>query len=300
MSSRSARAQAVLERWCGLNAGAALVSARFRSELDAYTEMSVGEGRNAIGVMTRGEGAGFTERAQQTLSSWGMPPSVCAHHRRLATWFEHKRAFLKLGWHAHEDRHHRRVSCYFRRRPPVAVVVQALAEWGCAPVVCERVSWLGALLEKSSVHFVSAALRSDQPILHKIYFSQFATDKSRGVIAERLATALAAYGLDDAAWQRAHDHSVPSGESSLFVSMSFTADRVVPSLKIDYPGIKDDRAPLWLSEPARAACAAEIAAARRDCGARRMSWLGVRFRPRTPDPILKYYLELPTAPRTSW
>jgi hypothetical protein len=279
-------------------AGAAVRCAeRFGRELDDYAELVVGPRQQPAGFMTRGEDAGFSERAGGALAQLGMADDALAHHRRLAEWFEHVRAFLKLEWQVSDAGVEPLAACYFRRRPAVDEVITRLARWGVCAAARELTMDVARLLEKDSVHFVAAAFRPGSAVHHKLYFSQYLTSESRERVAERIARVFRLYGRPEDAverWRINHDRTVHLDESTLFLSVSFTADAIVPSFKIDYPEVVPARAAVWVPQSEQPGVMGDCEAACALAGSAAVSYLGVRF---AGAPSLKYYCDVPSAPQ---
>jgi hypothetical protein len=268
----------------------------FARELDDYAEIIVGRAGRPVGFMTHADGPGFTERGRVALEQLGMPADALAHHSAMAELFEHRRAFLKLEWLVTDSGVEPAASCYFRRRPALAAVLERLAGWGVAPAALALARDVAAALDKSTVHFVAAAFRPHQPVQHKLYFSQLVARDTRTDVAARIERVLARADLPEpvrAHWRAHHDATLPPGESSLFVSLAFSGNDIAPWLKIDYPQVPCATAGAWLLPPdqARAVADAELA-----CALARTSmltYLGVRFHADRAAPSLKYYCDVP-------
>ena len=264
--------------------------------LDDYAELILGPAARPVGFMTRGEDATFTERVRLILRELDMPGDAVQHHERLATWFEHLRAFAKLEWHPVGDGENAEplVAVYFRRRPQADDVIARMETWGMNWETRGLVRDVAGLLKKASVHFVAAAFRRGQPVHHKLYFSQFVTPETRGVVATRMERVLGLFGLPQEQrdrWRVQHDRHTGRGETTVFLSFSFTADAIGRSVKIDYPGASGEEAASWLAPEERPAVIAEVARACELAGRRRLSYLGVRLEPGCA-PALKYYADL--------
>lgn len=276
----------------------------FAAELDQYAELIVGPGGRPVGFMTRGEGPMFTERVRLALEQLDLPAAARAHHQALAQWFEHKRGFFKAEWHSAGPGLPLEplAAIYFRRRPPVEAVLERLDGWGVPAAVASAAAELGAILEKETIHFVSAAFRPGHPVHHKLYFSQWVTAETREAVTARLIRVFEYYGFGPAAiaaWKDHHERCVLPHDSTLFVSMSCAADGVSRSFKIDYPDLSSALAAGWLPEPERAAVRRDGDLAQAMTGTRLMSFLGVRFTPDLDEPerltpALKYYCDVPT------
>lgn len=263
---------------------------RFGPALDGYAEIILGPGRRPVGFMTRGEDADFTDATQTTLAELGLPTEARDHHRRLAEWFEHQRAFFKVEWHGEEPL----AACYFRRRPKVDDVALRMAHWGLPASTRELLFDVARALQKDTVHFVSAAFRPDRPVYHKLYFSQWVTLETEEAVTQRLANVFKLFGFQSQVqdWQRKHVRSLKPGESTVFLSISLNADGVVPSFKIDYPEVGPARAALWLPA-SQATVISEAEVARNLAGSATLSYLGVRYTPDAILPALKYYCDVP-------
>ncbi len=271
--------------------GALAVVDRFQGALDGYAEIILGPGQQPVGFMTRGEDVAFTADVQGTLSELGMPPEARAHHQTLAEWFEHQRAFFKVEWHPNGEP---LAACYYRRRPKVDEVATRMAHWGLPASTRELLFDVARALQKDTVHFVSAAFRPGRPVHHKLYFSQWVTLETEEAVTQRLAAVFKLFGFQSQVqdWQRKHTRSLKPGESTVFLSVSFHNDGVVPSFKIDYPEVGPARAALWL--PAQqAAVIGEAEGARALAGCATLSYLGVRYTPDAILPGLKYYCDVP-------
>jgi len=280
-------------------ASALAVTDLFHRELDEYAELIVGPGGAPAGVMTRGDDASFSERCRTALELCGMPAAAIEHQRALATWFENKRAFFKVEWHAaSEGTIEPAAACYFRRRPEVDEVLDKLGGMGVTPAVRDHVRRVAETVDKTTFHFVAAAFRPGQPIQHKLYFSQFVPADLRAQVAQRLERVFDLYGLDGPAreqWRRHHARCVPGGEPTIFVSIRCTGDEVAPTFKIDYPDVPPALASLWLDGEGRTSVLRDAGLACDLAGANRLTFLGVRFTRGEDGPALKYYADVPTA-----
>jgi len=268
----------------------------FNRELDEYAEIIVGPGRVPVGFMTRGDDASFGERCRTALEVTGMPAAAIERQRALASWFEHKRAFFKMEWHRTGQGVEPLAACYFRRRPPVDDVVTHLGDAGVAPPVLEYVQRVARTLDKSTVHFVSAAFRPGHPVHHKLYFSQFAPADLRADVAgriDRMFDLAEIAGPARERWRAHHPRCVPGGEPTIFLSISFTDDRVAPTFKIDYPEVSPATAAAWLDANARRPVEDDAGLACDLARIHRLSFLGVRFARDQAAPGLKYYADVP-------
>jgi hypothetical protein len=269
----------------------------FAPELDGYAEIVLAPGEMAFGFMTRGEDAGFAARVARVLDLLEMPERARAHHRALAAWFEHKRAFCKVEWRRQPDGPIRpRVSIYFRRRPAVDVAVERLGRLGVSGALCDHVREVARVAGKTSIHFVAAAFAAGEPVHHKLYFSQYASPEERGEAARRAEALLALHGIPDGArarWRRSHDGCVGEGSPTFFASIGFTDDALAPTLKLDYARVTPWRAGEWLDGDQREAAVELATGACRGLGLRELSYLGVRFAGGDDGVRLKYYLDIP-------
>lgn len=265
---------------------------RFAGELDRYGELIVGPGQAPFGFMVRGEGPDFTERAARLLAEWGMNADARGHHLRLARFFEHKRAFLKLEWHPEGDR---LAAFYFRRRPDLDDAVALLARAGALPSALDAAMDMAGALGKRTVHFVAAAVRPGRPLHHKLYFSQWVTDATRAAVAERLGIVATQAGAAEAwaRWRPMHDGLLAGqADATLFASLNLTAERRLPGFKIDYPDADPLIAAEGLPDAAQRPAVDEMRALARLLDRRTLSYLGVRFAG-AAAPKLKYYLDFP-------
>ncbi|MEZ4362487.1 MAG: hypothetical protein R3B48_20015 [Kofleriaceae bacterium] len=273
------------------------ILARFAPELGRYAELIVGARGAPWGLMTRGEDARFTERVAATMSELGLPPDALAHHRELAAWFEHRRAFVKLEWHPGQAERAPNLAVYFRRRPAVEDVLARLGACGvAAPVVAELRALAGAL-EKPSVHFVAAACSRAQPLQHKLYFSQLVVPERLAALEDRLLRvfALARLPAAGARWLPAHRRAVEGArESTLYVSFNLTESALVPTLKLDYSDLRAAQVAAWADEADRPRVEAEAEEIARAMGGPRLSYVGVRFEDGAGAPRLKYYADRST------
>lgn len=268
----------------------------FARELDDYAEIIVGPSGRPVGFMTRADGPDFTERGRVALEQLGMSADALAHHDAMAELFEHRRAFLKLEWLATDSGVTPAASCYFRRRPALAAVIERLAGWGVAAAALALVRDLAAALDKSTVHFVAAAFRSGRPVQHKLYFSQLVAPDTRADVSARLERVFERVGLPEpvrAHWRAHHDATLLPGESSLFVSLAFDKRELAPWLKLDYPHVSCAQAGAWLPQPEQARAIADAELACTLARTSMLTYLGVRFHAGRPAPTLKYYCDMP-------
>jgi len=289
-------------------AGAAAMIDLFEPELDEYAELVAGSSQpgaaatwpDVVGMMTRGEGAGFTERVASALRSLDMPPASREHHRFLAGMFGDRRGFFKVEWHRRAGGVVPAASCYFRRRPPLDDVLDALGRRGLDRAIQDQLRVLAFALEKRTVHFVAAGFLPGAPVYHKLYFSQHVTAGTRADVIARVDRLLGGTGESAevrARRLRAHEHMLPEGaaaESAIFVSACFTDRERLPWLKIDYPELTPTQAAAWASDEERPRVEREARVACASFGADRLSYLGVRLEG-DAAPVLKYYVDRPGA-----
>lgn len=279
-----------------LAAEAELVADWFAPEMRRYCEFIQGPNETSVGLMVRGEGLGFTTRVQRLMRVWNMPEAGITHHAALAAMFEHKRAFLKLEWHPAEatDQSDHLLAFYFRRRPQVKTVLEYLQQHGVHLDILEGVANVARLLNKNSVHFVATALRPGHHVRHKLYFSQYVTPERFDEVTQRLQAVLAYFRIApdvQRAW--AHYHTsllVPDQVTTIFVSVSFEQDVLVPSVKFDYPEVEPQVCLEMLPPAERGRAGAEIQALCQTVGLERLSYLGVRLNQFGPL-RLKYYAD---------
>ncbi len=268
------------------------LASQFGPELDRYAELIVCPGGEALGFMTRGEGPGFTEKVAATLAALGLPEGAREHHARLARWFEHLRGFAKFEWHGEAGSP--MAAVYFRRRPPVEAALARLGELGVAQDVRATIGQVAAALDKTSIHFVSAAFSPSGQIQHKVYFSQLVLEERKLAIEERLARVLALCGLSEHALRFLPVHRQTlawAHETTIYLSLNFTSDQVLPTVKLDYPELGPAAVAQWAAPAARVAVEAESDAVAQAMGGSRLAYLGVRLDAGKWPPRLKYYAD---------
>jgi len=277
-------------------ARAVAVVERLGDELDGYAELIAGPDDRVAGFLTRGEGAGFAERARIAFAELGLDAAAGDHHAALSAWFEHRRGFVKFEWARAPSGWAPAVACYFRRRPAVADALARLAELGVGPRSRTRIEALAGILDKRTVHFVSAAFRPGQPPAHKLYFSQLAAAGAREAVAARIERVFDLFEIDGPAresWRALHEPMLGPGEPTAFVSTSATGDAPSPSFKLDYAGVPAVAAARWSPPGDRPARLREIERLCSRAGAAMLSFLGVRFAPGEAAPAIKYYADVP-------
>ena len=270
----------------------------FAPELARYAELIASPGGEAFGFMTRGEGPTFTARVAAMLGALDLPAAAIEHHAALARWFEHVRGFAKVEWHRHGDALTPMAAVYFRRRPSVEVALARLGERGVVAPVQQAVRELAAIFEKTSIHFVAAAFLPGREVQHKVYFSQLVLPERKAAIEQRLARAMAVLGLEEHRERHLalHRRSLEQAtETTIYASFNFTAQALVPTMKLDYPGLSAAQVADWAREPSRPQVAteveAEVAALAREMAGTRLAYLGVRLDAGRWPPRLKYYAD---------
>lgn len=212
------------------------------------------------------------------------------------------------------------MATYFRRRPPLIALQTYLYEQGIPPLALQHLGELAQLLDKRTPHFIAMALRPGFGAQYKIYFSQHVTAETAPAVRARVWRVLDTLAIAPAAlasWDAHHDSTLPQqpaatapdelvpeaarlatepAESTIFLSMSLTAEGLVPGIKIDYPEVTPHAVARWaaaqgvaVETAARAGLAA--AAAAQEVGKRELSYLGVRFSPAAAAPLLKFYAD---------
>jgi hypothetical protein len=268
----------------------------FGHELDAYAELISGPGERVTGFMTRGEGAPFAERVRVVFAELGLGAAAYERFAALSSWFAHRRGFLKIEWHRGDAGSEPLVACYFRRRPAVADALVRLGELGLGPRSLARVRTVSEMLDKATIHFVSAAFRPGRPAHHKLYFSQMADADGRPAAAVRLERVFDLFeiaGPGRERWRELHETMLGGGAPTWFVSTSCAGDEPSADFKIDYPEVAAAGAVLWRPAEERADRAAEIERLCSRAGTQALSFLGVRFFPGDAAPAIKYYADVP-------
>ena len=263
-------------------------------EFEQYGELIAATDHPLVGLLVRGEGAGFTDRIQGLLRQWALGEEAAFVHAHLAGAFEHKRCFLKLEWCGHAGAADRQVAVYYRRRPKLHEALKILAASVGTTVPLDDLRELGALLGKDTVHFVSAVMRPGRPIHYKLYFSQYVTPESHEQVFVRLQRAMRRFAGQPAAearWAAYHDRLSPRQLAhTLFVSLAVSEDGTDPSLKIDYP----DVAPVVSVGLLDGACLRQAEVSLRHlceaAGRTSLSYLGGRIQT-AGDPVLKGYAD---------
>ncbi len=298
MSSPAAALARYLERHV---AAAALPSVQavtesFAPELGRYAELIVGPGsssrRGVLGFMTRGEGPSFTERVAAAMRHFELPEEAIEHHARLASWFEHTRGFAKFEWHDDGGPISPMIAVYFRRRPAVETALAKLHSFGVAAAVQDELRRFAYALEKTSIHFVSAAFQRGQPAQHKVYFSQLVLEERKPALEDRLGRVFDRVGLsaERERWLPLHRGAVERAhEATLYVSFNFTDEHLVRTFKIDYPSLSPGQVAAWAEPAQRELVETEAAEATRAMEGERLAYLGVRFGGGAPK--LKYYAD---------
>jgi hypothetical protein len=274
--------------------GALTMAELFREPLDRYAELIASPSGELAGFMTRGEDRRFTAQTASALEYLGMAREARDHHAALAGWMDHRRGFTKIEWTREGGRAVPLAAIYFRRRPAVTDVVARLADWGVGSAGRELVAELAGLLGKRSVHFVAAAFRPGSPVHHKLYFSQLVAADTHAEVARRVEAIVRRFGgtpAQVAAWQHHHAATARRDDSTLFASVSTTADQPSPSFKIDYPEVEPALAAAWVGGDGATERAAAAACAQAGCA--RLSFLGVRFQPGRELPAVKLYCDVP-------
>jgi hypothetical protein len=303
---------------------AALPSARtalalFRPELEEYAELISAPAVGLAGFMTKGEGAGFGERARAILIAGGVDSAAVHEASALAAWCDYRRAYFKVEWHPRHDLdgYDMVMASYFRRRPPLEAVQRYLRDQGMPFEATQQLGELAAALDKRTPHFVAVALRPGFDVHYKIYFTQYVTAETEPQVSARVRRALQLSSVSSAClarWEANHRASLStwlsdsaqaasstSAESTIFLSMSLTAAGAVPGIKIDYTDVPAAVVPGWAGGSGAAAAALAGAAQRAASavGSPTLSFLGVRLLPERDEPVLKFYADLRSPPSQS-
>lgn len=266
---------------------AAALWSRFEGEMSAYTELIAGPRGQPAGTMFRGRGEDFTQRAVQWMENWDISPEDLSHYQEMADLYGHTNSFLKLEWH---PRGERMATGYFRRRPPVRRVLHQLHSKGVSPDILKNLLWISKVLQKDSIHFVSAAYRPGKQLRYKLYFSQALRPDTWAQVVQRVLTLMAHLRTDQDTRNRFiqfHPHLAPPQRfGTLFLAFSFDGDGLHASFKLDYP----DVAPALIAQLISGGDATFADLCQRS-GPGPLTYLGVRVHPQQPLE-LKYYADL--------
>lgn len=260
----------------------------FGKEMSSYTELLSGPQGTPAGLMVRGQGEEFCARARTWMADWGVSEQNLQYFGEMAELFKHTNVFFKLEWHPNGQR---LAATYFRRRPPVRRILHHFHKKGISPEVLKHILWISNVLQKDSIHFVSAAFRAGSPPRHKLYFSQAIRPDTWADVVHRTLTLMAHFRIQYETrnlFLQLHPQLAPVEKSStLFVAFSFDQDGLHPSFKLDYPGVSPAVIQQLAAESDPDAAFADLCTR---VQADSLSYLGLRLYPNKPLD-LKYYAD---------
>ncbi|GAB4558739.1 MAG: hypothetical protein Tsb0020_03970 [Haliangiales bacterium] len=209
----------------------------FASELNEYQELSVDDNGYAIGLMTRGQGKGFTFRVARYMEELAVDERELRRFLVRARHFEHRNLFFKVEIGSEGPRE---ISYYFRRRPQLDVVRAWLADSGVDEHGWSRLAECARVLGKRTAHFLAASIRPGQsptqPLIDKVYFSQPVDD----IAWQRMRNAATCWGVESEDWSPLAAHQSSLSPHIVFVSMAFCAGLPVPGVKLDFHQVSPD------------------------------------------------------------
>jgi len=141
------------------------------------------------------------------------------------------------------------VQVYVKKPLPLPEILFWLRQrQGADNTACETIESVAALLQKTHTHFVGADFTPGQPIRYQIYFTQYlTTDKS---VQERVQQVMACLGLSDLTQQQFQRYHpiLAQPEQTLWLSVGLLDQQIMPSLKLDYAGVRLGVAGLLLED----------------------------------------------------
>ena len=228
------------------------VSRCFADEFAGYSELILSQDGNTVGFLVRGETAEFTGKIQQVMYKWGLVEAAVAH-LRLAEYFEHKRAFVKFEWKRKRSGLEHYIAVYYRRRPALEEALDLVASCAKHSIDLAPFRELAGIVKKESVHFIALATDSRNRLRHKMYFTQYVTPDTHGVVKRNVQGAFARFSsvAASAHWDSAYYAFFRKElEQTLYLSVAVSEDGLEPSLKIDFPDVDVELAvsllpPVW-------------------------------------------------------
>lgn len=258
-------------------------------------ELILSAGATELGVLLKGQGEEFLHGILAIVASHHAPMSLGASILSLAAFAHHRNGYCKIEWAANWSSR-KKISAYYRCRQDIYSTILFLRQHNIAVTVCQQIELLAALFQTENIHFLAVSAEQGQAQVWKVYFSQWVTAESYGIVLRRLLSALEICNVNTiAAGQLAalHAQFMPLGKDrTLFISCSFTENELFSTVKVDYEEVNVgavSRLPLsdvgmddlgnirWM-----------LANTQRE----NLSYLGIRL-DSTPHIHLKYYADNP-------
>ncbi len=226
----------------------------FGNAIENYCELIFDANRKSFGIMFRGESNAFTNKVVRWMNDWDVPEEAKRHYLDLSNFFHNKNAFIKLEWHRVEgiSCQKKLISCYFRRRPSINEMTAFYTSIGVEQHVLKMLVSTAQLFEKQTIHFIAASYNQEKGLSYKWYFSQYLSPEKYSIVENKLRIVFEHFGIslsDTDIFFKYYLQKVFFGyQSSIFISLTFTKQEILPTFKIDMPDIAISELPSTLSK----------------------------------------------------
>jgi hypothetical protein len=217
-----------------LPAGWAVPLARFTEQWEHYLEYQVSLDGGALGIVTLGHETHYLEEIEAYLQEIGVLAEAMALYKAMRRFTGQATWGLKVSPGEVPE-----VQLYAKKPLAVTEVLfwlqqhKAISQEASAQVMA-----VAGCLGKTHTHFLGADFSPGQPVRYQIYFTQYL--HAGDSVPERVQQVLAELRLPDTALQHFERYHplLAQPKQTLWLSVGLAEGALLPSLKLDYEGVR--------------------------------------------------------------
>jgi hypothetical protein len=219
---------------------------RFAGALGEYREYQVSLHSGEVGLITLGRESSFVEAVEQYLQALGIAPESIATFQNMSRFAGRATWGLKLALVEPAE-----VQVYVKKPLPLVEVLFWLEQRQViAPATAEVIRRVAAVLNKDHTHFVGADFTPGRAPRFQIYFTQYLQEMAES--GRRVVELLPLLGLPSAqGFFERHYPLLARPAHTVWLSFGFDRGAVLPSLKLDFSGVRFGVVDMVLAELGR-------------------------------------------------
>ncbi len=268
----------------------------FREEMARHCEFVLPQHGGPIGIMVKNRGDLFLTKLKRIIRHFELPSESLELLNCLEKSIHYHKILIKYdcgAYHADETKNGK-LTFHLLCHAPIYEVTRIFYDLGIRGDVLRHISSVAETLGEDTVAFVSCALQKEDHQKFKLYFLQRAQDHRTGIHREHLSGVARILGLSSERSKKILDlhndfFAAYKGDPFL-VSVNFTYDKLLPTVKMDYFDIAPENCVKAIPEKEREKELCRIKEACRLVRNEMIPSIGIRFQEGSPT-TMKYYLE---------
>jgi hypothetical protein len=262
--------------------------AHFVEALAYYLEYQFSLADGGLSLVTLGRGAAFLERVEAYLRQLKLEPAALETFISMRRYAGEATWGIKLPLSGEPE-----IQLYVKKPLPLAEVLFWLGRQGVSPEAAERLTAIAGQLRKDHTHFLGVDFTPGRAVPFQIYFTQYLDDETP--VAERLGQVSDILGLPPAARSRLAQYHplLAQPQETMWLSFSLVEGELLPTLKLDYSGVRLGLAAMLLEDMAASETAfTYLKIISETLGIDRANYMGLRLKGEAPPTLSFYFTRL--------